>query len=248
MTYWSSLSLIVRGERNVGRTGVLVHAPATLFLVDDRLAQLDAFAADIDVAWPFDERPDVAVALAAKGAIGVAITPGASGWATPGTVPESLVGMPSPEYGIADILLGFPVRGYRRCSTVSGRSEHRKRIGFQLLAGRGFGTRGFNCLRAGFGGRFTCCRTLGASLVRIPLILLLTQLAAVVRLSEGSQLVDWCQGIAVPPPPPAVQPRENQSAEQQRSDQGDHRPEQLRIEQGRGAGQDGDPSEPRRLW
>ena len=47
-------------------------APAFL-LVDDRLAQLDAFATDVNVARSFDQRPDVAVTLAAKRAISVAL-------------------------------------------------------------------------------------------------------------------------------------------------------------------------------
>ena len=68
-------------ERGEGMlvTGVLDDAAAALFLVDDRLAQLDAFAADVDVAGPLDEGADVAVALAAEGTVGVAIAPGAAG-------------------------------------------------------------------------------------------------------------------------------------------------------------------------
>src|SRR5262249_43407613 len=54
-------------------------AAAPLLLVDDRLTQLDALAADIDVARTFDERADVAVALAAEGTVGVAVPPGAAG-------------------------------------------------------------------------------------------------------------------------------------------------------------------------
>jgi hypothetical protein len=41
-------------------------AATALFLVEDRLAEFDALAADINVAWPFDERPDVAIALSTK--------------------------------------------------------------------------------------------------------------------------------------------------------------------------------------
>jgi hypothetical protein len=48
-------------------------APPTLLLVDDRLAQLDALTADVHVARPFDEGSDVAVALAAEGAVGVTV-------------------------------------------------------------------------------------------------------------------------------------------------------------------------------
>src|SRR5262249_46633746 len=67
-------------RRNVGDQ-TLVHAAAALLLVDDGLAQLDALAADIHVAGPLDERADVAVALAAKGAEGVAIAAGIAGGA-----------------------------------------------------------------------------------------------------------------------------------------------------------------------
>src|SRR5262249_14795440 len=55
------------------REQVLGDAPASLLLVDDGLAQLDALPADVDVARPFDERADVAVALPAKRAVGVAV-------------------------------------------------------------------------------------------------------------------------------------------------------------------------------
>src|SRR5205823_1249582 len=49
-------------------------AAAALFLVYDALTQLDAFAADVDVARSFDERADVAVALATERTVGVAVT------------------------------------------------------------------------------------------------------------------------------------------------------------------------------
>ena len=61
MTYWSSFSLIERGDGMLVN-GVLRDAAAAFLLVDDRLAELDALAADVDVARPFDERADVAVA------------------------------------------------------------------------------------------------------------------------------------------------------------------------------------------
>ena len=41
------------------------------FLVEDRLAELDALAADVDVAGSFDQRADVAIALAAERTEGV---------------------------------------------------------------------------------------------------------------------------------------------------------------------------------
>ena len=66
---------LARG-RDVGEEG-LGDPPAPSLLVEDRLAELDAFAADVDVAGAFDQRADVAVALAAEGAIGVLL--GAAG-------------------------------------------------------------------------------------------------------------------------------------------------------------------------
>ena len=47
-------------EQRLGR------AAAALFLFQDGLAQVDAFAADIDVAGTFDQGADIAVALAAE--------------------------------------------------------------------------------------------------------------------------------------------------------------------------------------
>src|SRR5262249_2621239 len=54
-------------------------AAAALLLVDDRLAQLDALAADVHVAGSLDERADLPVTLAAEGTVGVAVPPGAPG-------------------------------------------------------------------------------------------------------------------------------------------------------------------------
>ena len=62
------------GRGDVGEEG-LGGAAAALLLVDDRLAQLDAFAADVDIARPLDQGTDVAVALTAKGTVGIAIAP-----------------------------------------------------------------------------------------------------------------------------------------------------------------------------
>ena len=67
-----------RGDVGDERLG---DAAAAFLLVDDRLAQLDALAADVDVAGPFDERADVAVALAAERTVGVAVPAGAAGGA-----------------------------------------------------------------------------------------------------------------------------------------------------------------------
>ena len=50
--------------------GAFFRPAATLtFLFQDRFAQIDAFAADIDVARSFDERPDFSMAFAAERAV-----------------------------------------------------------------------------------------------------------------------------------------------------------------------------------
>ena len=59
-------------RRDVAEDGMRCAA-AALLLIDDRLAQLDALAADVDVAGALDERADFAIALAAKGTMGIAI-------------------------------------------------------------------------------------------------------------------------------------------------------------------------------
>ena len=53
------------GEELLGR------AAAAPLLVEDRLAQLDALAADVNVAGSFDQRADVAIALATERTEGV---------------------------------------------------------------------------------------------------------------------------------------------------------------------------------
>ena len=60
---------LARG-RDVGEER-LGDAPPPPLLVEDRLAELDAIAADVDVARSFHQRADVAVALAAERAIGI---------------------------------------------------------------------------------------------------------------------------------------------------------------------------------
>ena len=45
-----------------------------MFLVEDRLAQFDAFAADIDIVGAFHKGANFAVAFAAKGATGILFT------------------------------------------------------------------------------------------------------------------------------------------------------------------------------
>src|SRR5262249_14999596 len=66
------VELLLEGPRggDVGEEGLGPAAPA-LLLVDDGLAQLDALAADVDVAGPLDQRADLPVALAAERAVGV---------------------------------------------------------------------------------------------------------------------------------------------------------------------------------
>ncbi len=68
-----------RARRGDIRDHALGHVSAAFFLIDDRLAQFDALAADIDVARPFDQGTDVAIAFAAEGAIGIAVPSGVSG-------------------------------------------------------------------------------------------------------------------------------------------------------------------------
>jgi hypothetical protein len=58
------------GRRNRSEE-LLARAATTLLLVEDRLAQLDAFAADVDVTRALDQRPHVPVALATERAEGV---------------------------------------------------------------------------------------------------------------------------------------------------------------------------------
>ena len=66
---------LARG-RNIGEQGLGNPATAPL-LVEDRLAELDAFAADIDISGAFHQGADIAKALAAERTIGVFL--GASG-------------------------------------------------------------------------------------------------------------------------------------------------------------------------
>ncbi len=64
-----------RGDLAEQRPGT---AAAALFLVENRLAQLDALAADIDVARPFYQRPDFTVTLAAERTVRVLLASGAA--------------------------------------------------------------------------------------------------------------------------------------------------------------------------
>ena len=78
MTYSSSLLLDLARRGDVGEE-LSCWCRGASFLVEDRLAQLDALAADVDVARPFDQRADVAIALAAERTEGVAVAAGAAG-------------------------------------------------------------------------------------------------------------------------------------------------------------------------
>ncbi len=77
------------------------NTPPAPFLVENRLAELNAFATDVDIAGTFDERTDVAETLAAKRAIGVFLGPArrARGHACP-AVPLA----PAPRTTPSDIL------------------------------------------------------------------------------------------------------------------------------------------------
>src|SRR5262249_15515623 len=66
------------GTRNIGEERLRTTA-AALFLVDDRLTKLDAFAADVDIAGALYQRPHVSVTLAAKRTISIPIAPRAAG-------------------------------------------------------------------------------------------------------------------------------------------------------------------------
>jgi hypothetical protein len=83
-------------RRNVGEE-LFRGAAATALLVEDRLAKVDALAADIDVFGPLDERADVAVTFAAKGTVGVLL---AGYTALPGG--EIFTGGHSSSFSVAD--------------------------------------------------------------------------------------------------------------------------------------------------
>ena len=70
MTYSSRCLTISRGVGMLGEE-LLAGAAAALLLFEDRLAEVDALAADVNVAGPFHQRPHVAITLAAKRTKGV---------------------------------------------------------------------------------------------------------------------------------------------------------------------------------
>ena len=73
-----SVPLLVVAD-NVAGVPYLGDAPPAALLVEDGLAKLDAFTANVDIARTFDERADVAVAFATERAEGVAVSAGAAG-------------------------------------------------------------------------------------------------------------------------------------------------------------------------
>ena len=58
------------GGRNLGKR-LFARPAAAAFLIQDRLAQVDALAAGVDVAGAFDQGTDVAITLATEGTEGV---------------------------------------------------------------------------------------------------------------------------------------------------------------------------------
>ena len=93
MTYSSSWVTISRGV-GILREQLLAGAAAPPLLLEDRLAQLDALAADVNVARSLDQRADVAIALAAERTKGVLLGGAAAAAASAlMSLPE---GMPTP--------------------------------------------------------------------------------------------------------------------------------------------------------
>jgi hypothetical protein len=60
-----------------------------LFLIQNRLAKLNAFAANVDVAWSFDQWPYIAKAFATEGTCGVFLLTTAT---TTGTIARTASG------------------------------------------------------------------------------------------------------------------------------------------------------------
>src|SRR5207247_7987000 len=74
------VELVLDGPRrgDMGEQG-LGNAATAFLLVDDRLAELDTLATDIDIPWSLDQGSHVAIALATEGAISIAVATGVSG-------------------------------------------------------------------------------------------------------------------------------------------------------------------------
>jgi hypothetical protein len=63
--------VLIQVSHNLTRGGNFVEQVATwaatfLLLIQNGLAKLDTFAANVDIPWTFDQWPDVSIALAAK--------------------------------------------------------------------------------------------------------------------------------------------------------------------------------------
>src|SRR5262249_41041079 len=86
------LFLDLPGGRDIGKERFR-HAAAAPLLVEDRLAQLAAIAANVDVAWTFHKGSDIAVTLTAERAVSVFLgASGASRTHVPTTVPLTAAG------------------------------------------------------------------------------------------------------------------------------------------------------------
>jgi len=69
------------GRGDIG-DGVFGNAAPAFFLVDDRLAQLDALTTDVHVAGALDEGADISIAFATERTKSIAVATGVAGWFT----------------------------------------------------------------------------------------------------------------------------------------------------------------------
>ena len=97
------------------REELLGSAAATTFLIENRLAQLDALAADVNVARSFDQRADIAIALATERTEGVFLGRAAAAAVPPVRRPRLIsrpLGMPAPfEFTLPSAKAGGQSRG-----------------------------------------------------------------------------------------------------------------------------------------
>ena len=103
------------GRGNLAEQG-LAGPPAAAFLLEDRLAEVDTFAADINVARPLDQRADVAIALAAERAKCVLLGGAAASPASP-KITSRLHVVCSFRHGCLLCCYGLSTR---KCTTVHG--------------------------------------------------------------------------------------------------------------------------------
>ena len=107
------------GEERLG------HAPPLALLVEDLLAELDAIAADINVAGTFHQRAHVAVALAAERAVGVLL---GAARASRAHAPAAAIALsatpdePPPVMSLPDGMRGpfVPIRDHFRSPAAAG--------------------------------------------------------------------------------------------------------------------------------